>query len=98
MAYDSTGGLRVYVNGSLDNSVAANGTLSTTAQNINVGYDQYAAGRYWDGDIDEVRISDVARSANYILTDNNARSFGSLSAEILIGPKKGSLTMAGVGR
>jgi len=99
MAYDSSGGLRVYVNGSLDNSAAANGTINTTAQLTSVGYDWYAAARYWNGDIDEVRISDVARSANYILTDKNSLTFGTLGSELLVGGMKpGTLVTLGAGR
>jgi len=61
--YDSTNGLRSYVNGNLDKSIAANGNLNTTAVTLNIGgpgarsFDEY-----WDGLLDEARVYSRALS------------------------------------
>ena len=72
LTYDSVTGLNCYVNGILDGSAAANGTLVATAAATAIGTDLNTAGRQWNGDLDEVRIynrvltlADVTRLYNY---------------------------------
>lgn len=67
--YDSTNGLKGYINGVVDGSAAAAGTLSTgsvTSLRIcrNWNDTTFAPGKY-----DEVRASDIARSPNWIKTE-----------------------------
>ena len=64
--YDSVGGLKGYVNGNLDNSVAANGTLSTPTGNLSIARDSVTAGRYVNGIISSVSIYNRALSAQEI--------------------------------
>jgi hypothetical protein len=84
MTYDSTAGLVGYVNGASDGTAAAGGTLNTTSRPSGIGQDP-ANGRYWDGLIDEVRVSNAARSADWIKAEYNNQSspstFYSLGAE-----------------
>jgi hypothetical protein len=76
--YDSTY-LRIYVNGVEDSSVASTGTIVPTIGG------NFALGAAWpktwlehfDGIIDEARLSDVGRSADWIATEyNNQNSPG----------------------
>lgn len=68
--YSSTDGLVGYVNGSSDHTAAANGALASAAGvTASIGQDIKAANRPWNGSIDEVRISSVARSAAWIATE-----------------------------
>ena len=65
LTYDSTNGLKGYVNGVLDVSVAANGALNTTAVQTCVGTDINTAGRYFPGLIDQAAIASVARAQSW---------------------------------
>lgn len=71
ITYDSVNGLKGYVNGALDGSVAAAGSLKANVGTTCIGTDLINAGRDVNGLIDEVRISDIARSADWILTEYN---------------------------
>ena len=83
-AYDSTNGLKGYFNGAGDGTASANGALDTTAAITEIASDH--SSRYWNGLIDEVRISNVARSADWLLTTYNSQSspstFYALGSEI----------------
>lgn len=72
LTYDSSAGLIGYVNASSDGTSAASGALVITAgaTTDDIGHDP-GVGRFWDGMIDEVRISSVARSANWITCEYN---------------------------
>lgn len=64
--YDSTSGLKCYVNGIQDGSAAANGTITTGADVVHIGDYPSIAGRFFSGIIDEVSISNIARTAEEI--------------------------------
>ena len=56
--------LKIYLNGMLQDTVAVSGTISpSTGVVINLGENPTFTGRYFHGDIDEVRIWNVARTA-----------------------------------
>jgi predicted glutamine amidotransferase len=65
---------RFYVDGAQVATVRT-GTIASIFDNagapLDIGRCTYAAGRYLDGVLDEVRISNPARSADYILTSYN---------------------------
>lgn len=73
--YDSVNGIQGYVNGSLDGSAAQVGALDTT-QSITaaIGQDTLTAGRSWNGSIDEVHISNTARTSDWMLTEFNSQN------------------------
>ena len=52
--------LKGYINGQYSGAVDALGTLYSNTDELRIGCD-YNGGTWWRGDIDEVRISDVAR-------------------------------------
>lgn len=88
--------LRGYVNASLDHaavSMSGNGLIVTSASTI-IGQQPQQAGRFWNGSMDEVRISSVARSANWISTEYNNQlapgTFETLGTEV-------SLTVSNTG-
>lgn len=61
--------LRIYVNGTQANSNSATGSISENIQSLD--FARYASnggshGMYWGGSLDEVRISNSARSAGWI--------------------------------
>lgn len=59
--------IRVYVDGNLDNTPYSSTGMSSTAGIFQIsGNDGWGGVALWNGDIDEVRYSNVARSANWI--------------------------------
>src|ERR1041385_1590463 len=87
--YNSTSGLTGYVNGSSDKNVAANGDLSVSgsnAVNLQIGQDQFNAGLFVNGSVDEARWASVARSSDWITTEYNNQSspstFETLGTEV----------------
>ncbi len=74
LSYDITAGLTAYVNAGSDGTVAANGDgLTVFATHVLIGSDAIN-NRYWNGVIDEVRLSNTVRSANWITTEYNNQS------------------------
>lgn len=73
LTYNSTAGLIAYVNGASDNTVAANGNGGSITADVYAGLDQQN-GRYWNGKMDEIRLANVARSADWITTEYNNQS------------------------
>jgi hypothetical protein len=55
--------LQIYIDGVLDNSVAATGVISQNAFNVQIGSNAGVAGREFDGKIHDVRVYSVALSA-----------------------------------
>lgn len=75
MTYDSSGGLKTYVNGTNDGTGGTDGNAGTTAINTYVGH-QAGQGREWNGAADELQISNIARSADWITTEYNQVAAG----------------------
>jgi len=105
MVYDATNGLKGYLNGSLDGSNAGGGNaVSGTATVFAVGNNPpNDPTRYFNGKIDAVRVSSVARSANWIATEygnqNSPPAVGAFSPVpvpdfSLSGPTSGKLGVA----
>ncbi len=90
--YDSAN-IRVYLNGGLEDTQAA-GTPVATTDVLMIGYADIAA---FAGQIDEVRVSDSARSASWIQTSYNNQSapggFGSVGDEVY--PSQASASVGG---
>lgn len=76
--YDSTNGLISYINGVQDCTTGASGTLATSPTGTTaIGTDTSNAGRNWNGEIDEVRVSNVSRSADWKIAQYNIEKPGS---------------------
>jgi RHS repeat-associated protein len=71
--YDGSN-LKIYLNGSLDSQTSATGNIVSTNQNMVIGADTAGGGENFNGIMDEVRISDSARSADWIATEYNNQS------------------------
>jgi hypothetical protein len=86
--YDSTNGLVGYVNAASDGTHAAGGSTLSWLE-TEIGQDSVTSGRFWNGKIDEVRYSTLARSANWITTEYNNQSapgtFETLGTEVALG-------------
>lgn len=84
LTYDSSAGLYGYRNATQSTNAAANGNLNTDPTTINIGRDSFGP-HYYDGLIDEPRIANVARSADWITTEynnqNDLTAFETLGAE-----------------
>ncbi len=96
MTYNSSAGLIGYVNAASDGTAAANGALTTTAATFNISKDQVTTGRFLTGLADEVRVSQIARSADWITTEYNNQSapgtFETLGTEVsLIAASTGNM-------
>ncbi len=97
LTYSSAAGLVGYVNASSDGTHAG-GTAMNTLPGIGyrIGADPVNAGRFWNGSIDEARVSTVARSADWITTEYNNQfspgTFETLGAEVSLAPITGLYT------
>jgi Domain of unknown function (DUF2341). len=89
--YSSSAGLTGYVNAASDGTASANGNLASngTTPTIFIGSDPGTAGRLWNGTLDEVRVSSVVRSADWITTEYNNQNapgtFATLGTEVNLG-------------
>lgn len=64
-----TGILEVFINAiSKDTGIGYDGTLGSNLEKIGIGAHRLGTGSYWNGIIDELRISNTARSATWIAT------------------------------
>jgi len=60
-------GMQLYLDGRIDgNDPAATGAISTDNNQVRIGENPGAPNREWEGIIDEVRISSVSRSSNWV--------------------------------
>jgi len=64
--------VRVYIDGYEENSTTFTGTLNSSTSNVRFGAAETDDPGYFDGTIDEVRISNVARSGDWIRTSNQS--------------------------
>jgi MSHA biogenesis protein MshQ len=75
--------MQLYIDGSLDASASMSGTPGATTDDLYIGSSQ--TGSFLGGSIDEVRISNVARSGQWLQTSHanqsNPAAFYSLGAE-----------------
>jgi hypothetical protein len=60
---------KIFINGSLNQSQARSGLISSNGYNVALGTNLQQTSRFLNGVLDEVRISDTARSADWILTE-----------------------------
>ena len=60
------GDQRIYINGALAGQASFNGTPVVNGDPLQLGADQNAAGRYFDGDLDELRIYSTALTSAQI--------------------------------
>ncbi len=70
LTYNNISGLIGYVNAAQDGAVAANGNSVNGAFTTLLGNDS-PNGRFWNGKMDEARVSSVARSPDWITTEYN---------------------------
>lgn len=68
--------IELYVDGALDGSGAANGIISSTANNFNIGRSTGQPDRHFSGLISDVRIWSVARTASEIADNKDVRLEG----------------------
>lgn len=92
-----------YSNGSaIGSPMALSTAIPNTSTTATIGNWGIGAGRNWVGNIDEVRISKIARSADYVTTSynnqNNPESFAVVGSEIPIGGGSNILKVSGVAR
>ncbi len=73
--YDGTNA-RIYLNGALSSGPTSFGAsaIGSTAINANISRFPGSPGTYWQGLIDEVRVSSIARSTDWILTEYRNQS------------------------
>jgi len=72
----SSGTASIYLNGLMDVQTGTFGNLTTTSLPLQIGADQGYSGREFDGQIDEVRVWNIARSQTQIQQTMNHRLFG----------------------
>jgi len=95
-----TGGTGImYVNGVAQTATMSAATLGSSTELVTFGT-RPSSTTNWAGLDDEVRISNVARSADYLLASYRSATFGSVSNEIPVGGglKPGTLVTLGVGK
>jgi hypothetical protein len=63
----SASSISIYLNGTSDGGpLTRTSTIPNTTDPVVIGWDNYNTSRYFDGVIDEVRVSTVARSSNWV--------------------------------
>jgi len=85
--------VRVYVDGIEENNASFSGTLNTTTNNILFGAADTDSPDYFDGEIDDVRISSTARSGEWLKTAYQSdidTLFTFTDAEYNVGISKGA--------
>ncbi len=65
--YDTNVGAKIYVNGSVDGNNPDTGGITTNNYNVFIGENDEPMNRFWDGQIDEVKIFDRALSDAEVL-------------------------------
>ncbi len=86
---DSSGNMKLYVNGALDSSSSQSFyNLDSLMRGYSIGGHPTASGYNFNGIMDEVKISNVARSADWIATEynnqNNPSTFYSMSSQAYV--------------
>ena len=67
MTHDGTSN-KIFINGSLKNSIPATGALNNTTKPLGIGYDPIDNGGYFNGSLDEVMIFSIAMSDAQVAT------------------------------
>lgn len=62
---------KIYVDGQLNQQMARSGSITANSAAFTIGANLEQGGRYWDGMIDEVRVSNTARSLEWIGAEFN---------------------------
>jgi len=74
--------MRTYINGSINQGPTNfSGSIGGGTETVKIAKDQYGAGRWFKGTVDEVRISNTARSAAWIKADFHSGNDSLLSYE-----------------
>ena len=67
---------KIYIDGVLENQIAGSANINNSAYNVSFGENLQAQGRYYNGNMDEVRIWNVARTATQINASKNCELQG----------------------
>ncbi len=81
--------LRLYINGALVGSVAYAGSVAANTFPLYIGANSQQAGRFWSGDLDEVKIYNAALTATQVSTiyaNENAGKNWDGTARTCVGP------------
>ncbi|MHA1932197.1 MAG: LamG-like jellyroll fold domain-containing protein, partial [Promethearchaeota archaeon] len=68
VANSASGELRIYVDGVLRNTASYDGTSITGTSDLHIGNSPGEVSQEWNGQIDEVRVSEIACSTDLLLT------------------------------
>lgn len=88
--------IKGFLNGALDGTAAFASATVNSMTSWDIGQDIVTAGRFFNGAIDEVRVSNVARSGDWITTEYNNQvapsTFATLGAEVAFSLNSGWYT------
>jgi hypothetical protein len=87
--YDGTS-MIIYLNGVPNTTTPKTGSIPTNTYPFYISDNESNGGDYWNGKIDEVRISNTARSSSWILTEYNNQN--SPSTFYAVGSEQGAAT------
>ena len=68
--FDTTNGAKLYVDGVLKGSAAGTTAITHSTTSLSIGY--HTGGNYMDGQLDDIKIYNYARSSKQIIEDMNA--------------------------
>src|SRR5207248_8502908 len=101
---------KIYINGAVNQSQARTGAIATTSYDVALGSNLQAGGRFLNGALDEVRVSNIARTADWVQSEYNnqfapatfyavggAQTNGGTSITVTTAPAGLSVTVDGVG-
>jgi YD repeat-containing protein len=93
--YDGSS-IKLFVNGSQASSSSETGNIASSSRPLVIGADTETASEYFNGAVDEARISNSARSADWIATEYNNQStpsaFYTIGTDASGGPNLTSLS------
>jgi hypothetical protein len=83
--YDGSN-VEVFINGTSRDTTPCTSNITSSATNLDIGRETYDGGRWFNGNIDEVRISNYARPPCWIQTEynnqNSPSTFYSISSQL----------------
>jgi hypothetical protein len=82
--------MRLYFNGTEDTSKAVTGTITDYAQTAKIGTNVWVSAQTWNGSLDEIRVSNVARSGDWVKLCYQNQVSG--SSVVQIGNRPGDFT------
>jgi hypothetical protein len=75
VSYNGTNAI-IYIDGILENSISATGNIDNSSYAVSIGENLQQTGRFYNGNLDDIRIWNIARSASEISSSKSCALHG----------------------